>query len=106
MPLEVIHAHFNIYGNLTHIQTRRGYTYERRAWTGGDRPPIGWDREERSKDLIEALYYDQIKSASNGGTLNEMQVLMYWEESGTSSEERKSIFMNRALLDAWRTLNP
>ncbi len=81
-------------------------TYERRAWTGGDKPDLDMLNEREYRLLVEAYYADQISAASFEGKLSEAQVLSFWECAGTSSAERKEIFMNRARLDAWRTLNP
>lgn len=83
--------------NFSNITTKRGYTYKRIAWTGGDVAPIGWDVVPLHKDLIEAFYNESVQKS--GG-------LDFWACAGTSAEERKALFMNRAILDAWRTMNP
>lgn len=84
-----------------------GRMYSRRAWTGGDAPR---DNEEplnpEFAGLVDAFYRDQIQDASFDGKLSEDEVLAFWECTGTTSAERKAIFINRARLDAWRTLNP
>ena len=79
------------------IQTKRGHVYQRRAWTGGDRPTIDFGNDPIEKDLIDAFYDEQV--AECGG-------LGLWECAGTTADERKEIFRNRALMDAWRTLHP
>ena len=79
------------------ITTKRGYTYERRAWCGGDVPTIDFANDLIAKDLIEAFYDEQV--AECGG-------LNLWECAGTSVDERKEMFHNRAIMDAWRTMNP
>ena len=79
------------------ITTPLGHVYERRAWTGGNKPDIDFGREPLQKDLVDAFYNEQVEDS--GG-------LDFWVCAGTSVEERTAIFLNRAMLDAWRTLNP
>lgn len=79
------------------ITTKRGLTYERRAWTGGDKPDADFAGDPFAADLIEAFYDEQV--AECGG-------LDLWACAGTTAAERTEIFKNRALFDAWRTLHP
>jgi hypothetical protein len=79
------------------ITTKQGLTYERRAWTGGDKPDVNFGKDPTEKDLIAAYYNDQVVDC--GG-------LDLWECAGTTAMERVEIFMNRAIFDAWRTLRP
>lgn len=79
------------------ITTKRGYSYELRAWTGGDKPDIDFAKDEVAQDLIGALIDGQIKDSCG---------LDFWACAGTSASERLEIFTNRAILDAWRTLHP
>jgi hypothetical protein len=75
--------------------TVNGKTYQRYAWTGGDTPRD--DEEKHNPDyaaLVEWYYNEQVEDC--GG-------LDLWECAGTSVEDRKAIFRNRARLDAWRT---
>jgi len=78
------------------ITTKLGHTYQRRAWTGGDKPDIDFENDPIHKDLIEAFYDETV--AECGG-------LDLWECAGTSIEERKKQFHSWAVFDAWRTLN-
>lgn len=80
------------------ITTKRGYQYEIRAWTGGDVPYIGWDKEEIARDLICAIM-DEIYAI-----LGEFG-FKAWEPVNTE-QELFSLHYNRAVYDAWRTLNP
>ena len=57
------------------ITTKRGYTYERRAWTGGSVPTIDFENDLINKDLIEAFFNEQVSEC--GG-------LDLWECAGTS----------------------
>lgn len=81
---------------LYQITTKTGRIYQRRAWTGGDVPTIYFGIDPLEKELIDAFYDEQV--AECGG-------LDLWECAGTSAAERAAIFRNRALLDAWRTMN-
>lgn len=86
----------------TTIKVPNGYTgikdkvYQRRAWTGGDTPPSGFVSEEFHR-LVAAFYNEML--AECGG-------LEFWECAGTTITEREQMLINRARLDAWRTLNP
>lgn len=82
--------------NLYTITTASGRTYERRAWTGGDKPDIDFAATE-GLELVQAYYQEQVDEC--GG-------LDLWECAGTSAAERAEIFRNRAVLDAWRTMHP
>lgn len=73
------------------ITTANGDKFERRAWTGGNVPPLNWDKDLRNQRLITAFYDESVKD--------------FEKYSGQVSEETKSIFKTRAILDAWRTLN-
>lgn len=79
------------------ITTPLGHTYARRAWTGGDKPDIDFGRTPLEKDLIDAYYNEMI--AESGG-------LDLWECAGTTTDERKDMFRNCAIMDAWRTIHP
>lgn len=92
--------------NTLHEIEANGKVYQRRAWTGGDVPNRNVEHEPEYCALVEAFYQDQIHDTSFDGKLSESKVLSFWECAGTSSAERKAIFINRAKLDAWRTLNP
>ena len=79
------------------ITTSRGRVYQRRTWTGGDTPPSNWEKTSPASDLVKAFLDEQIAQCLG---------LDYWECAGTSAAERLEIFRNRAVLDAWRTMNP
>jgi len=65
-------------------------------WTGGDTPPPGMMKADRTyRGLVSLLFQEQL--AECGG-------LDLWKCAGTSSMERARIFWHRAKLDAWATL--
>lgn len=67
----------------------------RRAWTGGDKPPQRFRRRDPNyRRLVTFFFREQLQQC--GG-------LDFWKGAGTSSLERARIFWNRARLDGWRT---
>jgi len=78
------------------IKTSNG-VFMRQAWTGGDVPPIAWERISQVASELYAFFLEE-SIADSGG-------LDFWACAGTSAEERLDIFKNRAKLDAWATFN-
>lgn len=71
-----------------------GKTYNKRAWTGGDVPD--WNKSTtftkgEYDNLVEAFYLEQYREYNSKLPL---------------PTDVHEIFLNRAQLDAWRTLNP
>lgn len=80
--------------SLYTIETKSGRKYERRAWTGGDKPDIDFEYDPIANDLIQAFIDEQISECP----------LDFWVCIGISEQERLAQYKRRAVLDAWRTL--
>lgn len=76
---------------LTTITTQDGKTYNRIAWTGGDRPPADFVRTREFQQLRSAFFREQVGEWRN-----------YWKDS-PDADTRKT-FQRRAIMDAWATL--
>jgi hypothetical protein len=64
------------------------------AWTGGDKPPAGYARNDRAfVEVRHAMFRDVLDVA---GPLD------FWP--GTSGLERARLLWHRVTLDAWRTI--
>lgn len=83
-----------VFYNNGHISIR-----ERRAWTGGDVPPL-W--------IASSNFYNEFKAFRKfyfREQLKECGGLDLWKCAGTSALERARLFWNAATLDAWRTIS-
>lgn len=79
------------------ITTYLGNHYERRAWTGGDKPRPDFPLTMEETQVVRVFLDEQ---------LDECGGLGLWACAGTSPKERLDIFWNRAVMDAWRTMHP